>query len=85
MRGAGIDHSPDCVMPKILLIEGPGGHIRPGIGQHAVGWMAAANTGCFHGPAGRQIGRSKAHAVHAGARRGNRLDIVDPSAVSKSA
>ena len=39
--------------------------------------MTPADARRLHGPARRQIGGPEAHAVHARARRGNRLDIVD--------
>ncbi len=39
--------------------------------------MPAADTRRLHGPARRQIRRTKAHAVHAGARRRNFRDIID--------
>ncbi len=39
--------------------------------------MTAAHTRRLHAPRGRQIGRAKAHAVHARAGAGDRLHVVD--------
>src|SRR6185437_2160268 len=61
---AGVDHLGDRVMPQVLLI-GRTGRVTVCISQYFVFRMAAADARSLHGARSGEIGRAKAHAMHA--------------------
>ena len=75
--GAGVDHPSQRVVPQVLLVERALGARGAGIGEDAVGRMAAADARGLHAPRGGKVGWAQAHAVHARTRPGDRLDVVD--------
>ncbi len=65
-------------MPQILLIKGAGLVVLTGIGQNTIGRVPAADARRLHAARGCQIGRPKAHAMHAWRGSGDLLDVLDP-------
>src|SRR5690606_23679523 len=74
---ARVDHSRDRVVPQVLLIERARGAASSGIGEYAVIGMATSDPGRLHAPRCSEVGRPQAHAVHAGARGCDLLDVGD--------
>ena len=77
MRGAGVDHAGDGVVPKILLGRESSRAWSRQVGEHLVVRMPPADAGRLHRARRSEIGRPQAHPVHSRRGGGDRLDVVD--------